>query len=335
MNDNTALDRAVQKIQKLLRLAKDGGATEAEAALAMERAQSIMSEHGLEIATIEARGEVAGTEPRDKAEATGRSHKKWMRDIMDAVAEVNLASVQYVPPYVDRFNDEKHAGRWHIIGRVSSIAATRVMQQYLSATVSRLARERGTPADDVFKQGCAERICERLRERHAKYLREQREQAERAKPTQEHAATGNALVVVMEDFAQKERDLNNDMRRGVAPGTTAREREEERLETEKRRREVREKEAELVARGVDADDAYYLARGWDQEDLDRINARKLAPPVEKTEKEVARETREYQKIMDRARREQFRQEQRTSSNSYRDGRRAAEQVGLDQQIGKK
>jgi hypothetical protein len=336
--------KVIERIKKLLNLARDGGATEAEAALAMDRAQEIMKANSLSMATIEAGG---GTgEKRDKQQSAGRAHKAWMRAIMEALAESAFVYVEHAPGRVrEDFETGKMTktyARYTLIGRESAVVQTQVMHEYLCKTVVRVARERSDWPNEVFMAGMGERIVERLHTRHAEMLAQQRREAAEAKARQSHpgASPGNALVVVLEDFAAKERDLNEDLRRGVPPGTTERERAERDARVAEREREEK-RLAELYGDDV----AYWMV--YADYTLEQAKARVAADAARKEQEKAkhrdetdeqrarrdAREEREADAWRERVRRQREREDARRSSPSYRAGRAAGDKVGLDTQVG--
>lgn len=331
--------KTIERVKKLLALAADGGATEAEAALAMDRAQKIMMEHGLSIATVEASGGMG--ESREKAESRGRAHKPWMRELMEALATSSFVHASHTPGRRSRWDGELHPARWTLIGRQSAVVQVQLMHEYLVRTVDRVARDRGTPSDERFKAGMGERLVERLVERHSAAMAEQRRQAGEAKARASHpsAAPGNALVVVMEDYAQRERDLNEDLRRGLKPGTTAANREQELRDREERQRMREQKKQELEARGFTEDEIFYVLIGYDEDEAKKLAAKKSEPKPPETEEQAAkrraREEKESEEFWERQRRARDREHERRAHPSYRAGRSEGERVGLDTQVGRK
>jgi hypothetical protein len=340
--------KVVERIRKLLALARDGGATEHEAALAMDRAQEIMKANSLSMATIEAGG---GTgERRDKQQAAGRAHKAWMRAIMEALAESAFVYVEHAPGRVreDFATGERRKtyARYTLIGRESAVVQTQMMHEYLCKTVVRVARERDDWPNEKFMAGMGERIVERLQQRHLDMLRQQRREADEAKARQPHpgASPGNALVVVLEDFAAQERDLNNDLRRGDPPGTTARERAEREARVAEREREEK-RLAELYGDDV----AYWMVYAdmtleeakarVERNEADKAlsreaeEARRKSETPEQRARREEREERESAAWRERYRRQEEREAARRSSPSYRAGRVAGDKVGLDTQVG--
>lgn len=242
--------RTIEKIRKLLALANDKGASEHEAALAAERAQDLMDAHGLEMASLDLTGE---GESREKGAATavGLGRETWAVDLMSAVAESC-----YVTVWSNRRGTKLE--NFTLIGRKSAVVSCEVLYAYLSRTVIRLSRaEEGSQR--FFRFGCAERIAHRIRVRHAETLRTQRAEAEARKANTQHGYGGGystALVVVLEDYAQKERDLNQDFSRGLPPGTTG----AKRLAAEAESRRINDRIKEIMANGdIGWNEAWWMA----------------------------------------------------------------------------
>lgn len=342
--DKKVLDR----VRKLLALAADGGATEAEAQLASERARQIMAENGITNATIEMAG--GQGEARTKNEAAGFVAKPWMRKIMRALAKQAFVEVDYESGGM-RWDDEagqrkKFLGGWELWGRESAVATVRLMHEYLVRTVHRVARERGTPTDEVFKEAMAGRIAERIEERHEQAMAQQAREAREKNAAAAHpasASTGNALVVVLEDYAQKERDLNNDLRNGWAPGTSAEKRRVRELEVARAQAERDERLAERARQreawlneGIDSEVVEFMMDGFTRDRAEALVAESKTPEAQrKREREEARRRREDEAWSQRWQRRLEREAAKMSSPSYREGRRAGEHVGLDAQVNHK
>jgi hypothetical protein len=314
--------KMIEKIKKLLNLARDGGATEHEAALAMDRAQSIMLAHGLSMATIEAGG---GTgESREKRREGGRAHKEWMRGIMAALAQTSFVTVINAEWHVKKDDDDwaerKRRFGYDLIGRESAVVQVRLMHEYLVRTVDRMARERGTPTDEAFKAGMGERIEERLRQRHEEALERQAQEAREAKARQAHpgAATGNALVVVLRDYAETEADLNEDYRLGLTPGTTSQQRHERRMRNEQRDRDFER----LKNEGLDENVAYRMAYlGNTREEAEAKESQRAQPKDETPEQRAKREAREQ------------RERTKTSGSVHTSGSSARQHGGISRRTG--
>jgi len=331
----TAIDpRVIQRVRKLLALAADGGATEAEAQLAAEKAREIMAENGLSTATVEASG--GAGEARLDTRMSGLAGQWYQPPLMEAVCKACFV-------HVDRTYKNDRAGRtlgdgYRMIGRESGIATAQVLFEYLCQTIERMARETtGLSKPKWFRRGMSERLIERINARHEQALAEQARAAREQNVRAQHpgsASTSNALVVVLEDYVQKEHDLNEDMRRGWPAGTTAANRAKEQaemaawsVEYERKSRERRAATEKLVVElGVLWEVAAYMVAGFTREHAEEL----AAPP--KPETEAQRRKREAKEERERQRSSRRNEEHKRLSPEWRAGRVAAESVGLDPQI---
>jgi len=151
------LDDVKTRVLKLLRLARDKGATEAEATLAAEKAQALLEEHKLAQADC-----IDVTEAR---ETTGHDMIKvqlrcphWRRVLRKACADTSYC-----------FSMAGNAGEWHLFGKPTDIMVTRELYAFLAGQVERMGREYGRAsttrgAGIAFRVGCAARVATRLRE---------------------------------------------------------------------------------------------------------------------------------------------------------------------------
>lgn len=336
------LSKIVDRIHKLLALSKDGGATEAEARLAAEKAQELMTEYNLSMAMVEARGGDSGAEGRrtkDKFER--RQSYKWQRNLMRHLARLNFCFCS------EKFKYHAHTNSfdgYELIGRAANVASVQITFDYLVQTIERLARaEVGDPSQyftkyaHSFKEGCADRVTERLQERRDQEIRGQERKAREEKARASHpASAGNALVVVLGDYLQDEDDLNEDFRLGLKPGTTRQNREEwERKRVAEKARSLElynRRKSEILANdpNIDPERLHLLAQGFSSTTVDEI----LKPTKPETESQrrrrKEREERENRRYWDRV----YRERSRIDSTAYSRGRTAGDKVGLDQQIDK-
>jgi len=332
--------KIIVRLKSLLSLANHERTGEAEAQLAMQRAQELMFKHNLTMATIEAQG--AKAEGRLKDRADKNLMFKWQRELFAAVARVNFCYFTLLAK-VTR-GGEKIAGGYEIIGRESNVIAARNMYDYLSQAIARMVRDECGPSSsdqftkfaNSFRLGCVARLAERLNERHRATLAEQSRQAREANAAARHpeAATTNALVIVMDDFAQAEADANEDVRLGQEIGTTARKRKEREARWAKEDRERAEKKAELVRQGIPEDVATYMAYGYDQAQAEQL-AKPSEPKKETEAQKRKREEREArQDARDQARREARaqREARKIDPDGYWKGHEAGGDIGLDDQV---
>lgn len=334
-----SLNKTITLIRKLLALAKDDGATEAEATLAMEKAQQLMQNANLSMAECEARGTDGGEgASRVKDGVESRTVYNWHKSLMESIAKLN--AVHCTQNYHHLRHTAMFVG-YTLIGRWANVASTRVMHEYLIGTIERVARQHvGDPSQyftkyaHAFKEGCAGRIVERLQKRQEEMLAAQEREAREAKARQSHpgAATSNALVIVMRDFYSAETDLNRDFINGWEPGTTAR----RRAESDRRYEEATAKRNALVvklrAENPDASDALIsmMADGFSRERSEELlkEMNKPETPAQKR-KRLEREEKASRQYWERLGRKYA----KFDTAGHRAGREAAENISLDAQVG--
>jgi len=337
--------KTIDRIKKLLNLARDGGATEAEANLAMERATEIMMENNLSMATVEASGQ-SSQEARLK-EGAANANYRWQRMLMKAIADASFLDVTVTFTRVaNRFGYRDLATGYELIGRVSNVTMAKQMYEYLLSTIARLRKEYATDRNHkeavLFAEGLADRLAQRINERHSSALRAQREKAEEEnKKRREEAArwssTSKAMTIIMEDFAQDERDANADVKNGWPIGTTKAKREDR----ERRNAEYNRRMEELQAEGLSWDAAWYVAQAKMTKEaaIARANKEKQEREARRREEEVnpskQKKERTYRYRKTREDRLNDRDYARSLSESYRAGSAAGDKVSLDQQVGKR
>jgi hypothetical protein len=309
----TQIDRkTLDKIRKLLNLARDGGATEGEASVALEKAREIMAANNLSMAQLEAAGQDGGEgSKRLKTGLTGKALYKYQQRLMHTVADTNFCAVivDTKATRVGKAYQSRDVG-YTLVGREHNVAAALGMFDYLNASLERIVTphlssnaQRLSRWAVSFKEGAAQRLSERLRDRHAEMLREQSAAAraqQAAQSTSPVSSGSGAMVVVMEDFAQAEADANYEHRMGLQPGEAAARRARSATTREEWKRREEERRAALTEEERAKEDA---AAAKDQAKWDA----------------------RWQKRSDRywANRD---------LDGYWEGRKAADQIGLDTQV---
>jgi len=315
-------DAILLRVKKLLALAHDGGATEAEAALAAAKVQEILQDHGLTLAQVESVSTDGA--PREKRETTHRAMYEYQRDLMAALAANNfclhhIAKV-FVPharrDTVTKFIDGERVTGYHekrhlLVGRRLNVDVTTAIYEYLL-----VALRRANPYDHVtvdgkrFLAGAVARLTERLAER-----RREREAASAAAPTR--AANGSGRELVLSDVYGTESDLNNDVLNGFPAGTTAAKRREQ---ADRAARQEAEHDR-LVAEGVDTTEAWYRAYGYEPERAAlyaaKYNRRRARSGRGRTRNWTAGDERHHEKV---------------NSAAYQAGKAAGDAIGLDDQV---
>jgi len=157
----TTENKIIHRIQKLLKLAGNAG-SEAEAALAAERAAALMAQYEIHEAEVAlATGtEVRTPEPIEKAHRITSTKKKvaWHMRVSNAVAESYGATAYWI------------GGNVVLFGRLSAVQAAGYTAQYLMREVERIT-DKDAPTSaysktyrNSFRLGCANRVATRLGE---------------------------------------------------------------------------------------------------------------------------------------------------------------------------
>jgi hypothetical protein len=181
--------------------------------------------HNISIATIEASADTSTVAKRAKERVTGVGRYKWQVALMSGVATANFCVVTEKQRYAAGSNG---IGRWvkdgfELFGREENVASAIVLFDYLRQTTERLARDyvggdrhRMLSREATsYKEGCGERLASRVTKRHREAMAAQK--AASAAPS-----NGRGVALVMDDWAEAERCQNEDYRLGLTPGTTAR-----------------------------------------------------------------------------------------------------------------
>jgi hypothetical protein len=150
-------NRIIDRIQKLLRLASNAG-SEAEAALAAQRAADLMAEHEIHEAelALQAGDTPRVAEPIEKCFEVTKTKKRvaWHSKIVGAVADSYGAKWYW------------QGGRLVLFGRLSAVQAATYTSQYLMnerMTDREAPSPRYTKADrNGFRLGCAGRVAQRV-----------------------------------------------------------------------------------------------------------------------------------------------------------------------------
>ena len=162
-------ESVLKRIQKLLQMSTENGASENEAMLAADKAQKLLQEHNLSISDLKDEDQV---EPMD-SEDVEVDRDLWKGYIRNATAKLYFCKT-YTTMKLD-----KHYKRVKVItfvGRKSNRMVATEMCKYFINTVDRLAAEefREVPGSrasinkmsHAFKQGCASRLQRRLLDRY-------------------------------------------------------------------------------------------------------------------------------------------------------------------------
>jgi type II secretory pathway component PulJ len=183
------IEKALDKIKKLLALANDERGNETERETALRQAYSLMAKHNVEMADIQAHGNKP-TEPRINFENDSWSWT-WARQTAQIVAE--LFFCKYYTSY--KINGTKC--RHHFIGLESNAMTAAVMSDWIINSVlkegRKMYKENTAPGTRAFALGCMHKLHARVKEIIAQ--------------TQADATPGTALVLA--SLYHSEADAND------------------------------------------------------------------------------------------------------------------------------
>ena len=158
------LEKMKEKIQKLLNLTVENGATDAEAATALGKAQAFMEKYNLDMETVCQAGE--GVLIQDLLDTI--SFARWEQNLANAIAKLNMCQVVI-------FGKDLR-----IYGRRVNVLATKIMLSWISYQLismevhSRFACKPSNIPTKQFKNsfmwGATQRIAQRISEMQSERL---------------------------------------------------------------------------------------------------------------------------------------------------------------------
>ncbi len=243
MSDAAGNEKILDRIVKLLNLAANNPNAE-EAASAAAKAQEIMTQHNLDMGSIE-RKSGTSDEKREK-EAVEGGFYKYNRDLYSAVAKLNFCMHWLTKERINSALPPKNSGdrrRWKaagspnewkilrpvhkLLGRRVNVAATKVMASYLEGAVERVLRdEMDTYNYDgkmlysrwamSFREGAVANIIGRIEEERERAEKERELKAKEEKTRAAHpsAAPSTSTALTLVDYTESEAAANYDARYG-------------------------------------------------------------------------------------------------------------------------
>ena len=162
-------ESVLKRIQKLLKMSTENGASENEAMLAADKAQKLLQEHNLSISDLKDEDQV---EPMD-SEDVEVERDLWKGYIRNATAKLYFCKT-YTTMKLDK--QYRRVKVITFVGRKSNRMVATEMCKYFINTVDRLAAEefREVPGSrasinkmsHAFKQGAAAKLSKRLNDRY-------------------------------------------------------------------------------------------------------------------------------------------------------------------------
>lgn len=171
-NPTNPKSKILDKIRKLLNLADGAGATEAEAALALDRAQSLIYEHQISETELSASMEPDEAISLDLLSFTGRSRSVWENSLLTCIGKVHNVYVIA----------DMNLSAYQMHGTPSNVAIVTYFYDYLKSVISGLADsgfvayqqagglEHGRKWKTRFKMAAVVRIYERLKDKRERTL---------------------------------------------------------------------------------------------------------------------------------------------------------------------
>jgi hypothetical protein len=159
--------KIIERIKKVLALAKGAGTTEGEAASAAERAQAMLAEYNLSMADVVE----ASSDEMIIDDNVYTDSYPWRRPLATMVAR--MAFCEYFYTTIKHEGSQTAYDRHHFVGLRHNVKASQVMFDYLITTVDRLAREgarslpppQRSPYRVAFRSACSGRLCDRIKAR--------------------------------------------------------------------------------------------------------------------------------------------------------------------------
>jgi len=349
MSNNTPdMNKILDRVVKLLKLASNNPNAE-EAASAAAKAQEIMTQHNLDMGSIERKS--GATDEKREKEAVEGSFYKYNHDLYAAVAKLNFCMHWITKEMIQSQLPPKNSNdrrEWKsqgcpenfrilrpvhkLIGRKVNVAMTKVMVGYLDQAIERLLREWMAEYnyDSTmlfsrkamnFREGAVANLIDRIQEERDRVDLERQKKAKEEERRAAHPAsapsTGTALVLA--DYAASEEAGNYDARYGE--GAWAR----------RQARQVVDPDAMAKYYAKIEREERYEAEGM--ECLAIFHPKLYARIIEKAAKEKAKEEESNRKYWERQDRKEEREAAKRDHGAFNAGHARAEKISLNQQVG--
>lgn len=308
-------NRIIEKLRKVLALTNSP--VEAEARLAAERLQELLTAYNLDIADLEQKGGHASPTIKEDSHDLGKAAFKWKLNLAEVIAEH-----YFCVPIVNHY-----AKTVAFVGRPENVESLKMLYQWLIDQIRRISSEErkkhiqttGEHIDPLrwqvgFGEGAVIRLGERLHE-----IKKAREEAE-AKSSRS-GTTVTALVRTRMDEINDWLEKKYGYRRDGRPTKAQMERTRQWEERQKAMQELKERDPA----------AYYEIRPWEKPD-----SMKTAEELREEKKQEARErararrreARWAREWRDRRSPEQIRKE-RQSYTARESGEASADRINLE------
>jgi hypothetical protein len=314
-------DSIIRKIQLLLQLGQqkrgnDGASNENEAAVAMAKAQELLTKYNLDLATVGSAqvegGTAAQDETREQMKSARTAMYNWQVRLCKAICEANFCwhwvticyeKEQRTGNMVKVHEHARKVKRHVILGRKANQMVAQMMYEYLADTIENVVpykgRERLSSSANSWREGCAERLIERIQAKSRDM---------RTKDTVASEQGAGCTAMVVRDLFEKEYIRNYDANYGDGAYARSLQLDAEAAEEEKQEEEERKQ---------------LLANETDEE-------RELREREEARAEEAARKRSE--KYWEAEARRERKAESRRDWRAYSAGREKGNDIGLDAQL---
>jgi lactate dehydrogenase-like 2-hydroxyacid dehydrogenase len=190
--------KVIDQVEKLLRVAAKTS-NEAEAAAFSNKANELLAAHNLTLAEVESAGSGAVSGRRLDEQVAGGMYK-YQRRLWHHVAQLNFCMyftmVARVKEGTKKFKRGRKLTHEHrIVGRQVNVVSTKNIAGYLHGVIERMCRERLQDRTEMivkgnnqfysrdaiaYREGIADRVIEKIRERRADILEKERIETEKA-----------------------------------------------------------------------------------------------------------------------------------------------------------
>lgn len=302
----------IEKIKKLFALGnRDKNSNEAEASAAMAKAQELLTKYNLDLKAIQdsAPASAAGaavTGKRERVHINRSAMYNWQKNFWRALAEANFCW-HWVTDARAKTNkgDNRWVKRHVILGAEVNVAAVTMMGEYLTEVIERELpyenRERLSKSALSWREGCAERLIERI---------QAKQEEMKTEGVKSEGTVSTALAV--RNLEEVEYRANYDARYGEGAW-------------------VRNQKWEAEYEAGRAARAEQDRLRWARQDAEKAEKLAKETSAQKAKREE-REQRAAEREARRERRERYKELDRLDYTAYSSGKRAANKINLDDQL---
>lgn len=319
------MDKALKKIERLMRFAEGNHNSEAEAQNALSLAQQLADAYNIDIAGVNTKAE-----GREEQIFPGGLYP-YQRKLYEEIALLNHC-LYWNRKGLQRGEKYKH----RLVGSRMNVIVVKNMANYLQQAVERIARDQyhNDPKlyfkkeAHLFREGMVDRIIERMKAKRAEEVAEaERRKREEAARSSHPGAVPNALVLI-DDVVLREKIANYNYQHGEGAWEAKEAREAAWREEWQRKRDEANAAEEKFR--LEHPEEYARQQAEKKAENDRLNAKwqKKYEARERRREKTGYYEREAAKAAGSSRNAKYR------NPAYHAGRSKGDEVSLNEQIGK-